>query len=168
MTGDVDEEVGGDNVENALDWGDGVAYWDHHCENAGSSALDKDEWGFNCEPSAITSAGTSGKVGDFRIREEQRELQGPKSKSGGTEIVMSPKIEFTKWECQDAGWKAWEAPDTTLEAEAHRQLACSAYTRVHPRCIRSWATKDGWCHSPYGQSEICNLSLMMVGRRGIR
>jgi hypothetical protein len=40
---------------------------------------------------------------------------------------MSPKIKFTKWECQDDGWKVWEAPDTTLETEAHRQLACSAY-----------------------------------------
>jgi hypothetical protein len=37
MTGDVDEEVGGDNDENALDWGDGAAWWDSHCENAVSS-----------------------------------------------------------------------------------------------------------------------------------
>ena len=74
MTGDVDEEVG-DNDENALDWGDGAAWWDSHCENAGSSDFVKDEWGFICESSAITSAGTSGKVEDFRIREEQREFR---------------------------------------------------------------------------------------------
>jgi hypothetical protein len=64
-----------------------------------SSDFVKDEWGFICESSAITSAGTSGKVGEhFRIWEEQRELQGPKSKSRGTETVMSPEIKFTKWE----------------------------------------------------------------------
>jgi hypothetical protein len=138
MTGDVDEEVGGDNDENALDWGDGAAWWwDSHCENAVSSDFVKDciQWGFICESSAIgTSAGTSGEVGVFRIREEQRELQGPKSKSGGTEVVMSPKTKFTKWECPGDGWKVWEAPDTTLEAEAHRYLACSAYTSPSKVC----------------------------------
>jgi hypothetical protein len=58
MTGDVDEEVG-DNDENALDWGDGAAWWDSHCESAVSSEFVKDSarWGFICESSAITSAG---------------------------------------------------------------------------------------------------------------
>ena len=58
MTGDVDEEVGGDNdeEENALDVL--AAWWDRHCE---------DGRGFNCERSAITSAGTSWEVGGFRI-----------------------------------------------------------------------------------------------------
>jgi hypothetical protein len=41
---------------------------------------------------------TSGKVADFRIREEQRELQALKSKSEGksrgTEIVPPPKLKF--------------------------------------------------------------------------
>jgi hypothetical protein len=40
---------------------------------------------------------------------------------------MSPKTKFTKWECSDDGWKVWGTPDTTLKAEAHRYLACSAY-----------------------------------------
>jgi hypothetical protein len=86
MTGDVEEEVG-DNDENALDWGDGAAWWDSYCANAVSRDFVKEasQWGFICESSEITSAGTPGKVGDFRIREEQRELQEPKSKSGGTE-----------------------------------------------------------------------------------
>jgi hypothetical protein len=83
--------------------------------------------GFICESSEITSTATSGKVADFRIREEQRELQGLKSKSGGTEILMSPKTKFTKWECPEEGWEVWEPPDTTLEAGAHRILACGAY-----------------------------------------
>jgi hypothetical protein len=94
-----------------------------------------------CESSAITSAGTSGKVGEhFRIREEQRELQGPKSKSGGTEIAMSPKTKFTKWECPDDGWKVWEAPDTTLLGGRRAKRIGTwraVHTRVHPRCIRS-------------------------------
>jgi hypothetical protein len=98
MMGDVDEEVGGDNdaEENAMDVL--AAWWDRHCKNAGPGALAKGEWGFNCERPAITSAGTPWEVGDYRIREEQRELQGPKSKSRGTETVMSPEIKFTKWE----------------------------------------------------------------------
>jgi hypothetical protein len=33
----VDEEVVGDTDENALDWVDGAAWWDGHCENAVSS-----------------------------------------------------------------------------------------------------------------------------------
>jgi hypothetical protein len=39
MTGDMDEEVGGDNdeEENALDAL--VAWWDRHCENAGSRRM---------------------------------------------------------------------------------------------------------------------------------
>jgi hypothetical protein len=41
--------------------------------------------------------------------------------------VMSPKTKFTKWGCPEGGWKVWQAPDTALEAEAHRYLACSAY-----------------------------------------
>jgi hypothetical protein len=44
---------------------------------------------------------------DFGIREEQRELQGLKSKSGGTEIVTSAAIKTTKWECPEDGWKVW-------------------------------------------------------------
>ena len=63
MTGDVDEEVNGDNdeKENALDVL--AAWWDRRCENAGSRALAKDERDVNCERFAITSAGTSGEVG---------------------------------------------------------------------------------------------------------
>jgi hypothetical protein len=88
MTGDMDEEVGGDNdeEENALDVL--AAWWDRHCENAGPRALAEDERDFNCERLAITSAGTSGEAGEvrgFQIREEQRELQGPKPKSRDTD-----------------------------------------------------------------------------------
>jgi hypothetical protein len=110
MTGDADE--------NALDWGEGAAWWDSFCANAVSSDFVKEtsQWGFICESSEITSAATSGEVGDFRIREEQRELQGLKSKSGGTEIKVPPKTKFTKWECPEDGWKVWEPPGTTLEA----------------------------------------------------
>ena len=82
----------------------------------------------------LPSATTSGKVADFRIREEQRKLQGLKSKSGGAEIVASAAIKITKWECPEDGWKVWEPPETTLEAGAHRILACGAYaspSKVH-------------------------------------
>ena len=82
----------------------------------------------------LPSATTSGKVADFRIREEQRKLQGLKSKSGGAEIVASAAIKITKWECPEGGWKVWEPPETTLEAGAHRMLACWAYaspSKVH-------------------------------------
>jgi hypothetical protein len=87
------EEAGWDNdeEENALDVL--AAWWDRRCESAGSRALTEDERDINCERFAITSAGTSGEVGGFQIREEQRELQGPKPKSRGTEIVTSATIK---------------------------------------------------------------------------
>jgi hypothetical protein len=49
MAGDVGEEVG-DNGENALDWGDGAAWWDSHCANAVPSDFVKgaSQWGFIC------------------------------------------------------------------------------------------------------------------------
>jgi hypothetical protein len=49
MTGDVDEEVG-DNDENALDWGEGAAWWDSFCANAVSSDFVK---GSSGSPNAI-------------------------------------------------------------------------------------------------------------------
>jgi hypothetical protein len=143
MAGDVDEEVG-DKDENALDWGEGAAWWDSFCANAVSSDFVKEasQWGFICESSEITSAATSGEVGGFRIREEQREVQGPKWKSGGTEVVMSPKTKFTKWDCPENGWKVWEPPDTTLDAGAHRVLACGAY--ASPSKVYSALGHEGW------------------------
>ena len=90
----MDEEAGWDNdeEENALDVL--AAWWDRRCESAGSRALTEDERDINCERFAITSAGTSGEVGGFQIPEEQRELQGPKLKSRGTEIVTSATIKI--------------------------------------------------------------------------
>jgi hypothetical protein len=42
--------------------------------------------------------------------------------------VTSAAIKIMKWECPEDGWKVWEPPpETTLEAGAHRILACSAY-----------------------------------------
>jgi hypothetical protein len=75
------------------------------------------------------------------------------------------ELHHQTWECQDDGWKVWEAPDTTMEAEAHRQLACSAYASPSKVYSVRGHEKDVWCHSPYGQSEICNLSLRKGGRR---
>ena len=124
--GDNDEEMNAlhDDLDELLSWADSF------CADAISSDFVKEAspCGFICESSEITSATTSGKVADFGIREEQRELQGLKSKSGGTEIVTSAAIKITKWECPEDGWKVWEPPpETTLEAGAHRILACSAY-----------------------------------------
>jgi hypothetical protein len=42
--------------------------------------------------------------------------------------VLDPVLRnYPGLQKQDGGWKAWEAPDTTLEAGAHRYLARSAY-----------------------------------------
>jgi hypothetical protein len=117
MAGDMDEKVGGDKdeEENALDAL--ATWWDRHCENEGSRALAEGEWGFNCgEHSAITSAGTSWEVGGFQIREEQRELQGAKSKSRGTEIVTSPKLKFPKTAETDV-WRLFVERRTAQFAE---------------------------------------------------
>jgi hypothetical protein len=52
---------------------------------------------------------------------------------------MAPTTsKFTKWECPGDGWKAWEAPGTTLEAGAHRILACSAYGRESIQGPYTW------------------------------
>jgi hypothetical protein len=63
--------------------------------------------------------------------------------------------------CQDYGWKVWEAPGTTIEAEAHRQLACSAY--ASPSKVYSVRGHEGrmvpLTMYVCGQSEICNLGL---------
>jgi hypothetical protein len=53
------------------------------------------------------------------------------------------------WECQDDGWKVWEAPDTTIWRLKRIGNWLAVHTRVHPRCIRSGVTVDGWCHSPH-------------------
>jgi hypothetical protein len=91
--GDNDEEMNAlhDDLDELLSWADSF------CADAISSDFVKEAspCGFICKSSEITSASTSGKVAGFGIREEQRELQGLKSKSGGTEIVTSAAIKTT-------------------------------------------------------------------------
>jgi hypothetical protein len=54
----------------------------------------------------------------------------------------------------------------TTEAEAHRQLACSAYASPAKLYWVRGVTVDGRCQSPDGQSEIWNLSLRKGGGGG--
>jgi hypothetical protein len=103
MTGDVDEEVGTTRTPWIGEMGrrGGIAIAKTRCPVISSRRM-----GFHLRKLCDYLGGDVGElVGDFRIREEQRELQGPKSKSGGTEIVMSPKTNFTKWECPGDGWE---------------------------------------------------------------
>jgi hypothetical protein len=141
-----DEEMNAllDDLDELWSWADSFCAEDDFVKEALPCGL-------ICESSELSSATTPGEVADLGIREEQRELQGLKSKSGGTEILTPAAIKIPKWESPEDGWEAWEPPATTLEAGAHRMLACwaSGHTRVHQRCIRSWVTKDRWCHSPY-------------------
>ena len=105
---------------DALD--EAIAWTDSFCAEE-ISIKEASQDGFICESSEISSATTPGKVADL-IREEQRELQGLKSMSGGTEILTPAAIKITKLESPKDGWKEWEPPATTLEAAAHRMLAC--------------------------------------------
>jgi hypothetical protein len=80
--------------------------------------------GFICETSEITSIDESAAApNSHRFREEQRELQ-PGSEIEVPTSVTSDAIKITKLECPKDGWKVWEPPGTTLEAGAHRMLAC--------------------------------------------
>ena len=158
-----DEEINAllDDLDEALAWTDSFCAEEISIKEASQD-------GFICESSEISSATTPGKVADL-IREEQRELQGLKSMSGGTEILTPAAIKITKLESPKDGWKEWEPPATTLEAGAHRMLACGAYaspSKVHsvrghegsmvPLTI--WPIRDQ--QSGFGG--------MRAGRRGIR
>ena len=87
-----DAERKRDEETNALlDDLDGAFAWtDSFCADAISSDFVKEAspCGLICESSEIASATTSGKAADLRIREEQRKLQGLKSKSRGAESVQ--------------------------------------------------------------------------------
>jgi hypothetical protein len=138
----MDDEVGDKHDEemNALlDDLDGAFAWtDSFCADAISSDFVKEAspCGLICESSEVTSATTSGKVADF-IREEQRKLQGLKSKSGGAEIVASAAIKITKWGCPEDGWikpeDGWRVWDPHIP---NRLLAGLPAADLGARCQR--------------------------------
>jgi hypothetical protein len=59
------------------------------------------------------------------------------------------ELEHPKWFCLADGWRVWEPPATTMVADTHRQLACSAYaspstTRWVRNCNGGWAPVRSW------------------------
>jgi hypothetical protein len=76
------------------------------------------------------------------------------------------ELEHPKWFwfCPADGWRVWEPPATTMAADAHRQLACSAY--ASPSTTRWIMNCNGgpttWvpvcCQSGAGQSAEVDLA----------
>jgi hypothetical protein len=62
---------------------------------------------------------------------------------------------------RSGSWRPGPGRRSPPGRRAHSPQTPHTHTHTHTHL-------GGWCHSPHGQSEISNLGLMMVGRRGIR
>jgi hypothetical protein len=64
------------------------------------------------------------------------------------------ELEHPKCFCPADGWGVWEPPATTMVADAHRQLACSAYASPSTRRAGSGIAMEArrGCQSEAGQS----------------
>jgi hypothetical protein len=73
------------------------------------------------------------------------------------------ELEHPKWFCLADGWRVWEPPATTMVADTHRQLACSAYASPSTtRWVRNYnggPTYVGASQKLASQSGIWTLSL---------